>query len=52
MQLSNVENILKEHPINLGGIFDVECFDKDGDLKWRDQAPNLVVNAGLNHLLV
>ena len=28
-----------------------ECFDKDGNLKWREEVPNLVTNAGLNDLL-
>ncbi len=35
----------------VGGVFIVECRDKDGNLKWRDVAKNLVVNAGLNGLL-
>lgn len=30
-----------------GGIFTVQCFDKDGNLKWEDKAHNLVVNEGL-----
>lgn len=28
-----------------------ECFDKDGNLKWREEGHNLVVTAGLNKLL-
>ena len=35
----------------IGGVFQVECFDKDGKLKWKDKAFNIVVNAGLNHIL-
>ena len=34
-----------------GGHWDVECRDKDGNVKWRDTVKNIVVNAGLNHLL-
>jgi hypothetical protein len=34
-----------------GGIFEVECYDKNGDLKWRDEAHNLWVQEGLEYLL-
>lgn len=37
--------------IRIGGVFHFKCFDRDGKLKWEDNAPNLVVNAGLNHAL-
>ncbi len=30
-----------------GGVFNVKCFDKDGNLKWEENAHNLVVNEGL-----
>ena len=30
----------------LDGRYEVECFDADGNLKWRDVVENLVVNAG------
>ena len=30
-----------------GGVFYVECFDKDGNLKWKTSEHNLVVNEGL-----
>lgn len=33
-----------------GGVFRVECFDKDGNLKWVDEAHNLVVNEGLKDM--
>lgn len=33
-----------------GGVFRVECFDKDGNLKWVDEAHNLVVNEGLQDM--
>lgn len=29
----------------------VECLDKDGNLKWREEFDNLVTTAGLNRLL-
>jgi len=33
-----------------GGVFRVQCFDKDGVLKWEDQMHNLVVNEGLQSM--
>lgn len=34
-----------------GGVFNVVCRDKYGNFKWQDEAPNLVTNAGLQHIL-
>lgn len=34
-----------------GGSWDVECRDRDGNVKWRDTIKNIVVNQGLNDLL-
>lgn len=33
-----------------GGVFTVECRDKDGNLKWREENHNLVVNVGLQDM--
>ena len=33
-----------------GGVFHVQCFDKDGNLKWEDKSHNLVVNTGLQDM--
>jgi hypothetical protein len=33
-----------------GGVFTVQCFDKNGQLKWEAQSPNLVVNVGLKDM--
>jgi hypothetical protein len=33
-----------------GGVFTVQCFDKDGGLKWEARTPNLVVNEGLKEM--
>jgi hypothetical protein len=33
-----------------GGVFTVECLDKDGNIKWVDICPNLVVNTGLQDM--
>jgi hypothetical protein len=32
-------------------IWDVECYDKDGNLKWTEHVHNLVTNQGLDHIL-
>lgn len=32
------------------GVFRMECFDKDGNLKWTEEFPNLVVNEGLKDM--
>jgi hypothetical protein len=36
--------------IKAGGVFHVQCFDKDGNLKWEDKSHNLVVNEGLKDM--
>jgi hypothetical protein len=33
-----------------GGVFHVQCLDKDGNLKWEEKTPNLVVNSGLQDM--
>jgi hypothetical protein len=33
-----------------GGIFHVQCLDKDGNLKWETSEHNLVVNEGLQEM--
>ena len=33
-----------------GGVFHVQCFDKDGNLKWETAEHNLVVNEGLQNM--
>ena len=32
------------------GIYHMQCFDKDGNLKWEAECPNLVVNVGLQDM--
>ena len=36
---------------NLSSLYTATCYDKDGNLKWHEEVPNLVVNQGLNDLL-
>jgi len=33
-----------------GGVFAIQCFDKDGKLKWETKEHNLVVNVGLKDM--
>ena len=33
-----------------GGVFHVQCFDQEGNLKWEDKSHNLVVNQGLKDM--
>jgi len=33
-----------------GGVFIVQCYDKDGNLKWESSSHNLVVNVGLKDM--
>lgn len=33
-----------------GGVYTVQCFDANGNLKWEEQMPNLVVNEGLQNM--
>jgi len=42
--------VYEEARVGLGGVFNVQCFDADGNLKWEDQFHNLVVNEGLQDL--
>jgi hypothetical protein len=32
------------------GVYKIQCHDKDGNLKWEDEALNLVVNVGLQDM--
>ncbi len=32
------------------GVFHIECFDSEGNLKWSQDIPNLVVNVGLQDM--
>jgi len=36
--------------LKAGGVFTVQCFDKDGNLKWAEENHNLVVNEGLQDM--
>lgn len=36
--------------VKAGGVFTVQCFDKNGNLKWTEENHNLVVNVGLKDM--
>jgi len=40
-----------KNAFKVGGIFEVSCYDKFGNLKWRDEAKNAGTVVGLNHML-
>lgn len=42
---ANAENHAKA-----GGVFTIECRDSEGNLKWTEALPNLVVNVGLQDM--
>lgn len=50
-EMNQVEKALFKNAMRIGGVFHAECFDKNGNRKWSEVAKNLVVNAGLNHIL-
>jgi hypothetical protein len=35
---------------SLGGVFHVQCLDADGNARWSEEFPNLVVSSGLQYL--
>jgi hypothetical protein len=37
--------------LTFGGIFTITCVDKNGNIKWEERTPNLVVDEGLIHIL-
>ena len=36
--------------VKAGGVFTVQCFDSEGNLKWVEEKHNLVVNVGLKDM--
>lgn len=39
------------HNVTIGQLYKVECYDKNGNLKWEDGFENLVVTTGRNQYL-
>lgn len=50
LDLSGIDRAIKSG-LPVGGYFVVECWDKDGNLRWEDTAENMVTTLGLNSLL-
>jgi hypothetical protein len=44
-------NMKNKDQLHVAGVYHIECYDKDGNLKWSDVAHNAVVNQGLNAVL-
>ena len=44
MSLDNVD-------IGLANYWKVTCLDADGNVKWEENKKNIIVTAGLNHIL-
>lgn len=42
---------MPEGNFGIGGYFEVECFDKDGNLKWKDHSKNIYVQEGRDYVL-
>lgn len=36
--------------LKAGGVYAIQCFDKEGNLKWESKSDNLVVNVGLKDM--
>ena len=47
---SFVANTGMQQATRSGGMFHVQCLDKDGNLKWETKEHNLVVNTGLQDM--
>ena len=45
-----ISNLASTNGVRGGGVFTVQCFDKDGNLKWEAEKHNLVVNVGLKDM--
>lgn len=48
---SVIRNTATDESMMAAGVYYTECFGPDGELKWADTAPNLVVNQGKNSML-
>ena len=44
-------NTLEDVNLGLANFWKVTCLDKDGNIKWEENEKNIIVTAGLNHVL-
>lgn len=42
---------MQNSKVRLGGIFTIDCYGPDGQLKWTEESHNIVTNVGLDHIL-
>lgn len=40
-----------KHNVQINQFYVAECYDKDGNLRWKDEFENIVVTEGRNHYL-
>lgn len=45
-----VANTKSTEALKATGYYEIECRDKDGNIKWTDRTKNLVVNVGLQYM--
>jgi hypothetical protein len=45
-----IANTAAAEGVKATGKYTVECYDRDGNLKWVAETPNLVVNVGLQYM--
>jgi hypothetical protein len=50
-QIALLSSAPQKEATRAGGVFHVQCFDKDGNLKWEERNHNLVVNEGLQSMV-
>lgn len=42
---------MTDNKLGAMGVYEVVCYDRDGNVKWTETARNTFVNSGLNYLL-
>lgn len=48
---SLIRNLTMKYGVKMKSVYRFECYDKNGNLKWVEEVPNIVVTAGLNDIL-
>jgi hypothetical protein len=50
-QVALLSSVPQKEATRAGGVFHIQCFDKEGKLKWEERNHNLVVNEGLQSMV-